>query len=66
MDRQHKIVDWVITDRTNKEGGRQTSMGERLFMVWPTLVTRTAKGKQAYILIGGGVKIDKTMIVDEK
>jgi len=26
MDRQHKIVDWVVTDRTNREGGRQTSM----------------------------------------
>ena len=22
MDRQHKIVVWVVTDRTNKEGGR--------------------------------------------
>ena len=24
--RQHKIVDWVVTDRTNKECGRQTSI----------------------------------------
>ena len=30
MDRQHKIVDWVVTDRTNKEGGRQTSMEKKI------------------------------------
>ena len=26
MDRQHKIVDCVVTERTNKECGRQASM----------------------------------------
>jgi len=26
MDKQHKIVDLVVIDRTSKERGRQTSM----------------------------------------
>jgi len=39
------IKSWTGLSLT--ELTRKVENGERLFMVWPTLVTRTAKGRQA-------------------
>ena len=43
IDNIKSIVDWVVIDRTSKECGRQTSVEKD----WPTLVARTAEGRQA-------------------
>ena len=43
MDGQHKIVDWVVTDRTDKEGGRQISMEKTVYGAANPRIARTAR-----------------------